>query len=303
MKNNLVNKIKTLDKFTLSLIVVVIVLIVGGFFAFQKFTASKTPIPLQEVDLPFDPEGPYALLIPRRDGHALNLNITRVSSYDAISYELAYQSKATDIKNFNGDGEATDQGIQRGVQGTLNTKDKKNEYSQEILFGTCSQGFTSGGAHCSFDNGVENGTLTLRIQKGTVVYKSVISWHLQQPDIALGVISSGDNHFMYKTTASREDLANIGWSIVNDLSGAPKLPEGKAVLGKVYAFNVPTAKSFPKGTVTVELGENPPSDAKLARYNDAKNTWDLLETKINGSTLTSPADNNGIFAVLVNKAK
>ena len=301
-------RLKKTNRLTVVLIVAILTLLIGGFFLFQKFIASKNVIPLQEVDLPFDPEGPYALLVPRRDGHALILNITRVSSYDGISYELAYQSKVSDIKNFNAKnssvGEDTGSGgINRGVQGSLDTKNKKNEYQQEILFGTCSQGYSSGGSHCVFDNGVENGTLTLKIQKGTILYKSIIAWHLQAPDVALGVITSGDNHFTYKTTVLRQDLANIGWSIVNDLSGVPKLPEGKTVLGKVYAFNVPTAKSVPKGDVTIELGDNPSKDAQIARYNDSKNSWEMLDTKIDGNKLTASADSNGIFAVLINSSK
>jgi hypothetical protein len=308
MLNNLLKKIKSANKVTLGLIAVVILVLIGGIFAVKQFTAQKVAnVPLQEVDMPFDPEGPYALLVPRRDGHALILNITRVSSYDSISYELTYQSKPTGVKNLNAptsgeDGAPVSQGIDRGVQGTIDTKGKKNEYSQEILFGTCSKGNTSDPLHCVFDQGVENGTLLLKIQKGSVVYKSLITWHLQQPDVALGVITSGDGHFTYKTQASKDQLANIGWTIVNDLSGAPKLPSGKDVLGKVYSFNVPPAKNFPNGVVTIELGENPSQDAQIARYNDSKNSWEMLDTKINGSTLTANSETNGIFAVLINKA-
>ena len=77
----------------------------------------------EEVELNFDPEGPYALLSPRRDGNALNLNLRRTASYDQISYELAYSSE----------------GIDRGVMGKINTDNKRGEYQQEILFGTCSK--------------------------------------------------------------------------------------------------------------------------------------------------------------------
>lgn len=301
-------KIRTANKTTLGLIAAVVLLLVGGIFAFQKITAGRTAqVPLQEVELPFDPAGPYALLVPRRDGHALNLNVTRVSSYDAISYELTYQSKATDVKNLgvpktDEGGEGSGDGIDRGVQGSIDTKNKQNEYNQEILFGTCSKGNTADPLHCVFDEGVENGTLTVRIQKGIVVYKSIVTWHLQQPDVALGVITSGDEHFSYKTDATRADLTNIGWTIVNDLSGVPKLPDGRDVTGKVYALNVPAAKNFPAGVVTIELGNNPPTDAKIAKYDDAKNSWEELDTKVEGSTLTASASSDGIFAVLVNKA-
>jgi hypothetical protein len=89
------------------------------------------------------------VLTPRKDGNAMNVNIKRVASYDSISYELAY----------------TSEGIDRGVVGTINTADKKPEYDQEVLFGTCSKNV------CKYDTGVENGTLVLHIKKGSEAYR------------------------------------------------------------------------------------------------------------------------------------
>src|SRR5215208_3770487 len=90
---------------------VIALILVGGIWGVSALLGvGKNQGPLQEVDLPFDPEGPYALLAPRRDGNAINLNITRVLNYDAISYELAYQSN-------NDAGESLD----RGVTGQIKT--------------------------------------------------------------------------------------------------------------------------------------------------------------------------------------
>lgn len=285
-------------KITAILILVLVLLGIGGIIAFQKFS-TKDAGPVEEVDLIFDPEGPYALLFPRKDGNALILNLTRTSSYDSITYELAYTSKVdeevvegTKIKD-DGEGEVSGETIDRGVQGTIDTKDKKGEYEQEILFGTCSKNV------CKYDKGVENGTLTLHIKKGNKAYRMITQWHIQQPDIALGVLNSGDAHFEYKIDAEREELANIGYTIVNDLTGVPKLPSGKEVLGKVYALNVPIAKSLPEGDVTVELSESPPDGVKFYRHDG--NEWKELETKVDGSKLSSKADGAGIFAVLTIK--
>lgn len=280
------------NRTNLILLGILLLIIIGAIFGASKLlTAPKGPEQIEEVDLPFDPEGPYALLVPRRDGHAVNLIIKRVISYDSFSYQIEYTDE---------------EGIDRGA-GDPNTWIKvdkeKAEFDQLILFGTCSQGYTSGGAHCVFDKSVENGSLLLKIRKGNLAYRTKITWHLQEPDVALGKISSGDGHFNYKTNAPRDELVTVAWTLVNDLSGVPKLPEGKEVLGKVYAFNLPTAKTFPKGDVNVELAENPPSDAQIARYVESKNGWDLLETKIDGSTLSAKAEGAGIFAILINSAK
>lgn len=274
------------------ILILALILAVGiSALVYSKVFSGRIKGPVPEVDLPFDPEGPYALLFPRKDGNALILDIKRVSSYDGISYDLEYQS----------------QGIDRGVHGDIKKtadSNKKSEYTQEILFGTCSQGFTSGSAHCVFDKGVENGTLTLHIIQGNKGYRMITTWHLQQPDLSLGIITSGDSHFKYQTSASHEDLTNVGFSIVNDLSGAPKIANDKKFFGKVYGFSVPQAKTFPKGQVAIELENTPPQEAKIARFDDFKNSWNLLDTKeaTVSSSLQSQADGSGIFAVLVPSA-
>ena len=274
-----------------------IVLAVGGWFGWQWFNKVPTDLPIEEVELSFDPEGPYAILEPRRDGNALILNIRRVGGYEKLTYELAYQSDASADE---GEGK-----IDRGVTGTINANTVgKSEYSQEILFGTCSKGDTFSTLHCVFDKNVEYGTLTLKIQKKAQrgdktikVYKIITTWHIQKPDVALGKLVSGDNHFTYTTTADRTELASVAWTLINDLSGAPKFPDNYQVQGKVYTLNVPTAKTFPAGEVVIELAEAV-SDAKIARYNESANAWDMLETQVEGSKLKTNAPAGGIFAVL-----
>lgn len=286
-----------LQKTTLILGGVIIFLGVLGYLGYQKF-ASQNNAPSEEVDLLFDAEGPYAILSPRRDGNALVLNLKRTASYDAISYELAYTSKADETKVAgnkildDGESQNTKGSIDRGVQGTINTNDKKGEYEQEILFGTCSKNV------CKYDKGVENGTLTLHIKKGSKSYKMITQWHLQKPDVALGVLASGDGHLNYKIDAKREELTNTGFTIVNDLTGVPKLPSNKSVLGKVYSLNAPIAKEVKPGAVFIELAENPQANTALYRYNNNKDKWQELETKVEGSKLSAKADGAGIFAVL-----
>lgn len=294
------DKIKSwfiLHKVTAILLVVLILVGVGGFMAFQKFTAGPSG-PIEEVDLPFDAEGPYALLFPRRDGNALVLNLKRTSSYDSISYELAYTSTPDEMAvsgskiTDEGDGESSGS-IDRGVRGEIDTKEKKGEYEQEILFGTCSKNV------CKYDKGVENGTLTLHIKKGRKAYRMITQWHLQKPDVALGTLASGDGHLIYQVDANREVLANVGFTIINDLTGVPKLPSGKEVLGKVYSLNVPIAKNLMAGSVSLELAENPPDEAKLFRFNGSQ--WQELDTTVDGSKLSAKADGAGIFVVLTSK--
>lgn len=292
----------TLHKVSVILVAVLILILVVGIFAFQK-TTKKSNVAVPEVDLSFDAEGPYAILSPRRDGNAVVLNLTRTASYDSISYELAYTStpdetvvtgnKISSDGSDSGDSAGGSTGpIERGVVGNIDTKEKKGEYEQEILFGTCSKNV------CKYDKGIENGTLTLHIRKDNQAYKMVTQWHLQQPDVALGILTSSDGHLSYKIDGDKQALSNIGFTIINDLTGIPKLPSGKTILGKVYSLNAPIAKSVNGGAVSFELAENPPSDAKLYKFDANKSNWQELDAKIEGSKLSAKADGAGIFTVL-----
>lgn len=289
-------------KVTTILAIALIFISVGGVLAFQKITSKSRDI-IEETDLIFDAEGPYALLFPRRDGNALVLNLKRTASYDSISYELAYTSKIdeTVVKgnriSEDGDGKNIGGSIDRGVVGSIDTKEKKGEYEQEILFGTCSKNV------CKYDQGVENGTLTLHIKKGNEAFKMITQWHLQKPDVALGSLTSGDGHLIYKIDGDRRALSNVGYSIINDLTGVPKLPQGKSVLGKVYSLNVPIAKELTGGSVSLELAENSPDGAKLFRFNGSRGEWQQLDTKVDGAKLSAKADGAGIFAILVDNKK
>lgn len=283
----MVEKIKTFlvaNKITVILGISILLLVVGGIFLFKNFSTPKQLNLLPDIDLNFDAEGSYVVLSPRRDGNALNLSIKRVASFDAFSYQIAYSDET---------------GIERGA-GDLNTwielKDKKGSFDQEILFGTCSKGATADPLHCVFDKGVENGTLILRIKKGDQPYKMLTQWHLQKPDIALGVLTSGDSHLTYKVDSV--DSSIVGYTIINDLTGVPKLPTGKQVFGKVYSVNTPVTRELSTGKVSLELAEKPAADAKLYRYSDGHD-WQELDSKITGSKLEASASGGGIFAVLV----
>ncbi|MBI4036736.1 hypothetical protein HY386_02580 [Candidatus Daviesbacteria bacterium] len=264
-------------KTTVALIGIILFLILAGVAIFNRFNDSKQAGSIEEVDLTFDPQGPYALIYPRRDGNAVILNLKRTASYDSISYELAYNSE----------------GIDRGVVGTIDTKDHKGEYEQEILFGTCSKNV------CKYDKDVENGTLTLHIRKGQSAFRMITQWHFQKPDIALGLLNSGDGHFNYKLDLKREELAIIGYSVINDLTGVPKLPDKKEVLGKVYSLTALIAKTLPAGDVTFEVANDLPQGAGFYRYDTSQNQWVNLNAQISGSKLSAQSETGGIFAVLI----
>ena len=126
-----------LHKITVILAVGLVLLGLFGWLGVKQFIQkTKSPVSIPEVDLSFDAEGPYAILSPRRDGNALLLNLKRTSSYDAISYELAYTSNVDEttvagskiLNNGGEDGGSSSGSIDRGVSGHIDTNEKKGEY-------------------------------------------------------------------------------------------------------------------------------------------------------------------------------
>lgn len=297
-------KIKTFfsNRTNVVLTAVLLIIILGAGFGIQRFLSNQSSGPLQIVDLAFDPEGPYVLLIPRTDGNALTLQFMRGSAYDAFSYELTYQSVGVG-------GEEGTGLIDRGA-GDLKTfidLKGKSEFKQEILFGTCSKGNTADPLHCVFDKNVENGNLTIQVKDKNILYRLMTAWHMQKPDIALGKLTSPDGHFTYQINYDpnnidiKQQLVSTSYSVIHDLSAAPKLPDNKEPLGKVYTLNVPTAKTLPQGVVNIELLNPPPANAQIARYNESENSWKQLDTKISDSSASAQVDGAGIFALLVDK--
>ena len=291
----MVNKILSwarANRLTAALLVGVLVIVIGGGVVVTKLlSAPKGPLPdLPEIEITFDPEGPYAVLTPRNDGHALTVSLKRISGYDQFSYSIAY----TD-----------DQGIPRGAgdESTWIPLNGKSEFNQEILFGTCSKNV------CKYDNGVENGTLVLHIKKANQPYKMSTLWHLQKPEVALGVLTSGDGHFTYDLKLSKAQLAGDtsslslpSFTLIHELTGAPKLPNNKKAEGKVYIVNTPDAKALPQGDVVIESADKPSQNAKINLYSEKDNAWKELETSASGSsTLKATTQTGGIFAILSSK--
>lgn len=133
----------------LFLLLIGIGVVVGVFFIVKGRKGSSEEVAL--LDVPFA-ERPVASLAPSDDGHWLTLKIEKIE-IDAVSldYELLY--KLPD-------------GRTQGVPGTITLKGE-SQIERELLLGSESSG------KFRYDEGVENGTLTLRFRnkKGKLLVK------------------------------------------------------------------------------------------------------------------------------------
>jgi hypothetical protein len=139
-----------------------IVLFVGVFVKMRSGGSTQASPEPEEIvaEIPLE-NRPLTSLTPKPDGHWLSLKIESLNVENAVmlDYELIYKTK---------------QGNTQGVPGNL-TFAKGDTVERELLLGSESSG------KFRYDEGVEEGTLTLRFRNsaGKLVGKLSTDFHLQ----------------------------------------------------------------------------------------------------------------------------
>ncbi len=166
---------------------------------------------------------PYASLTPRADGRELRLVVSKLpKDAAAMEYELVY---------------TVESGITQGVPGNVKDIAGKLSVERDLLLGTCSSG------KCRYDEGVEQGTFTLRFRnsKGKLVYKFETGFNLQQNPTK---ITSTDGKFTLSGNMPK------GYYLTMGTFGLPDTAPGEVTEGPYGVFT----KASSKVTVTVSLG-------------------------------------------------
>jgi hypothetical protein len=217
-----------MKKNLLIVVIVVLALLAGGFWYLRGRggggSATSTPTPEGKlIETPLE-ERPYVTLTPSQDGHWLTLNIERIVHGGSLEYELIYNTAS-------------------GVpQGSTNAVDLKGEtsYTQKILLGTESRG------HYRYDEGVTEGTLTLRFRNGEGVRKFVTEFHLQQGEDEL---TSIDKNFSLSGNLSASDFY-----LTIPTVGLPGKIEGRLMSGP-YGVFTSGKEAIKNGEVSLTLAE------------------------------------------------
>lgn len=190
---------------------------------------------LKEIPLS---QKPYASLTPRADGRELHLVVIKLPK-DAVTmeYELVYQVES---------------GITQGVPGNVKDIAGKSSIERDLLLGTCSSG------KCRYDEGVEQGTFTLRFRdsKGKLVYKFETGFNLQQNPTK---ITSTDGKFTLSGNMPK------GYYLTMETFGLPDTAPGEVTGGPYGVFT----KTAGKINAAVSLG------GKTFVYDTKK--WSMLE--------------------------
>ena len=220
--------------------------------------------PNQEVEIktPLQ-ERPYVFLTPSIDGREFTLDIERIKDeIKTIEYELVYDS----------------QGLPRGVIGSIDLKDNEHQVQRKLTLGTCSKNV------CKYDEGVEKGTLTLRLRSSLGVEKFTSDFHLQKGSKEL---TSADGKFKLEGKFP----ANAFYLVMPTI-GLPEKIEGK-FLSEPYGVFTAEKSGVKNLNLTLSLLETTET-AKLFLF-DGKSLTESSGAKVEGDKLNATVNSLGIF--------
>ncbi len=255
-------------KLAIVLPIVAVLLIIGGIFWLRAKNRTETTNGEEEnqqttVETPLL-EKPYVALIPRADGKEFTMEISRIKNAKTIEYELVYES----------------QGLSRGVIGSVELSVGETEVSRKLLLGSCSK------AVCKYDEGVEQGSLTLRFRGTEGTRKFTTDFRLQQGGKEL--ISIDEN---FKLTGKFNAST---FYITMPTIGLPEEMEEKVIAGP-YGIFTAGSSSVKSSTLTMNLSESPES-AKLFLF-DGSELTEQTGAKIEEQSLTATVNSLGTFFV------
>lgn len=198
----------------------------------------------------------YVSLVPAADVHRVYLTIKNVpSNITSVNYELIYLADMEGNK------------IERGVTGKLQPADYNK--SKEILFGSAS--CTTGTCKYKYDEGVNEGTLTLTFNKndgGKDKYESV--FRIQKGKEGGIGLSTGDGEFMFVSIGLPASTVYLTISTI----GVPvELPAG--IIPKTIPYGIFSSGAIKGGTVSFKT----PLSSPIIYAYDGK-SWNKLTTEV-----------------------
>lgn len=240
--------------------------------ASKPTTTQPTPRPTKSVEESILVR-PFISLIPSGDAHRLTLKMTKIPvDIKSFEYELIY------FADFEGNK------IERGVDtgGRPVDLNGKAEYTKEFLLG--SESCTTGKCKYRYDEGVSEGTLTLKFISDKGVDKFMTSYRLQGSLSAKEGLSTGDGGFFYKTTGKINGIA-----LTMQTTGLPKEIEFNP---KSSPYGIFPSAVVSKGSVSFTTNI---TTGSIYGYNGS--IWQKLETTIAEGKFTADSSGNFLFII------
>lgn len=236
--------------------------------------AQPTPFPTKPIEQSIK-QRPFVSLVTTTDGHWITLSIKNLpSGTTGVDYELLYMADIEGSK------------IERGISTGGKPIDLKGatEFSKKELLGSAS--CTTGTCKYKYDEGVSEGTLTLKVvgPGGTDIYTSV--FRIQKGSEAKEAFTTGDGVFSFVSSLLPASPLYLTISSV----GVPiQLPTG--VTPKIIPYGIfPATGTVKAGTVSFKTSL---TTGSIYAYNGK--TWDKLTTEFSGAQASAKSSGQSIF--------
>jgi hypothetical protein len=260
------------------ILVVLLVLGIGVFFAFNAIRSARSPAPKviePKKEAPETMLRPYFFLSPRSDGKAFTIKVTKIPESSKIDYEITYLTE----------------GITQGIIGQVVPGQGKDFYQREHIFGTCSKNV------CKYDRNVEFGKWKANIETKENIYEMFSDWHLQKFDLAGGKIELADK---FTIEVSKGGFKKTTWTISQENNSLPSsLPSGLRVTAGPLSVGA-SDSLFGQAKLTIQLSQIPLNTTlKILFWDQNKNTWADLGGEVDQEkkTISSKIDSFGTFVV------
>ncbi|HEY5601424.1 MAG TPA: hypothetical protein VIK81_05080 [Patescibacteria group bacterium] len=264
-------------KILLPVIVVILVLIGGIFFAIRTLgskSAETVEKELTNIVLPID-QRPYLFLIPSQEGKAVRCTGQALPKDTAIRMQVVYETD----------------NVQQGFFCEIAANLESGSYDREQILGTCSKGV------CKYDRNVEFGEVTNEIVSTTNEYETLTQVHFQKANRgALVLISKDKNYTLEIPTGNILKLTNF---ITMQTSGMPKPYEGNTLIDQPVGFfsdNLQTLQTPAKLTITLDSS---PANAKIIGFDPLASEWKEFETTFDSATKQATAEVNLLSSYIV----
>lgn len=216
-----------------------LIVLAGVYFLVLKKPSQNSQEEENLIEVSLN-DRPFASLTPKADGHWLKLKVEKIKiGAESFDYELLY---------------SLPDGRTQGVPGTILLKGQTS-IERDLLLGSESSG------KFRYDEGVEDGTLTLRFRnsQGKLIAKFSTKFHLQS---GVTKLTSVDGKFSFELAK----LASKTFFVTMETFGIPVDPPGNVVAGP-YGIFASGAVSYP-GNVKLPSG---------SVYTLNGSTWTKLE--------------------------
>lgn len=253
-------------KVTVTVIIGLFILLVGGIFAATKLmntsdqsadtTKQKKKLTPELDTIPVE-ERPYIVILPQAGGKNVEIIVNDIKK-DATSmeYELEYQAGT----------------LLQGAFGSLDLASFPAK--KEILLGSCS----AGGA-CTYHEDVKGGTLLVSFD-GPTAYAHKTEWKYIENKAKETAFSSKDEKFQIESAG----LKTASYLIIYRSPGAPKSLEG-SLNSNVYTLKTAPGVDTYSGTADLTMRLDEDVDSTIMGWDGSG--WHEFKTTRDGKTATT----------------